>query len=157
MIAGEITHKIGEALKARDEIRLSTLRMLSSALNYEKIAKQHELAIEEELSVVRKAVKQRTDAIESLKAARGKESSSTPVELENKIKKEEAELAVLKEYLPVEMSDGELEKIVTAVIEETGASDIKDMGRVIGGVKAKSEGRADGAKIASFVKSKLVG
>ena len=65
MLSKDITKLIGEALKAHDEIRLSTLRLLSSAFNYEKIAKQHELTQEEELVVVQKEAKQRRDSIEA--------------------------------------------------------------------------------------------
>lgn len=73
MIADTITQKIGEALKAHDEIRLSTLRMLSSALNYEFIAKQHKLSEEEELVVVRREAKKRKEAIEAYEKAKAQD------------------------------------------------------------------------------------
>ena len=69
MISDTITQKIAEAMKKRDEIRLSTLRLLSSALNYEKIAKQHDLSEEEELGVVRREAKKRKDAVEAYEKA----------------------------------------------------------------------------------------
>ena len=77
MIADTITQKIGEVMKAKDEIRLSTLRMLSSALNYEKIDKQHTLSEEEELEVVRREAKKRRDAIEAYKKAGANERADT--------------------------------------------------------------------------------
>lgn len=145
MIADTISKQIGQALKAKDEIRLSTLRMLSSALNYEYIAKQHELSEEEELEVVRHEAKKRRDAIEAYKKA----------EAFDRADKEEKELEILEEYLPQQMPDKELEKIVGDVISETGAKSMADMGKVIGAVMNKAGGRADGKKVSELVKSKL--
>src|SRR4030042_3591092 len=118
MITDTITKQIGEALKARNKIRLSTLRMLSSALNYEFIAKQQKLSGEEEITVVKKEAKIREDAIESLRDAKGKQTGHTDEEIEERINKEEEEFSILKEYLPPEMPDNELEKLVNQVIYE---------------------------------------
>ena len=182
MIADTITKKIGEALKAGDEIRLTTFRMLSSALNYEKIAKQHELSEEEELVVVQKEAKKRKDAIEAYQKIQGKKdeilrlpsvaqddrsddeivsdsSSSKKTELQAKvqerIKREEEELEILKEYLPEEIGESELVNLVNQVIEETGAKTMADMGKVIGEVKKRANGVVDGSKVAELVKAKL--
>lgn len=155
MIADNITAEIGKALKDKDEIRLSTLRMLSSALNYEFIAKQHKLNEDEEIVVVKKEAKKRTDAIEALKNARGKTSSSSPEELEEKITKEEKELEILKQYLPAQLSDEDLEKMVDEAIAQTQAQGLKDMGKVIGVVMGKAKGSADGSRVSQIVKSKL--
>ena len=155
MIADTITKKIQEAMKAKDEARLSTLKMLSSALSYEKIALQHPLSEEEELSVVQKEAKIRKDAIEALRQSEGKQTTSTEKEVENKIKKAEAELQILHEYLPKEMSDEELEKLVSNSISRLKPEGMRDMGKVIGAVKAKTGMRADGAKIAQLVKKAL--
>lgn len=154
MISDTITQKIAGAMKAKDEIRLSTLRLLSSALNYEKIAKQHELSQEEELAVVRREAKKRKDAIEIYTKLAN--SKSLNPNIENTIEKEKKELAILEEYLPVQMSDEELEKLVNEAIGQLGAKTISDMGKVIGLVMGKAQGRADGAKVAEYVKSKLV-
>ena len=126
MITDTITQKIGEALKAHDEIRLSTLRLLSSAFNYEFIAKQHKLSEDEELVVVRKEAKKRKEAIEALRQAQGKHTSSGG-DMGDRIKKEGAELKILQEYLPPEVSDDEIAKLVDVAIAETGASKISDM------------------------------
>lgn len=147
MIKDTITQKIGEAMKAHDEVRLSTLRMLSSALNYEFIAKQHELTKDEEIIVVKKEAKKRKDAIEAYEKAGAKD----------RVEKETQELEILKEYLPEEMPDNDLEKIIDEVIAETGASEIKDMGKVIGMIMEKVGSAADGSKVAMFVKKKLLG
>lgn len=146
MITDTITQKIGEALKAHDEIRLSTLRLLSSAFNYEFIAKQHKLSEEEELVVVRKEAKKRKEAIEAYEKAGYKDRAE----------KEAKELSILQEYLPPEIADEEMAKLVNEAIKETGAESISDMGKVIGLVKQKTKGAADGAKIAELVKSYLV-
>lgn len=151
MIKTSIIKKIGDALKARDEVRLTTLRMLSSALNYEFIDKQHELSEEEELAVVRREVKKRRDTVDEYKKLLDKD----PVNVQKKIDKEEEELKILLEYLPPEMGEDELRKIVEQVIKETGASQMKDMGTVIGQVMQKTGGAADGRKISEIAKEKL--
>src|SRR3989339_541625 len=148
MIANTLTQKIGEAMKARDAIRLSTLRMLSSAFNYEKIAKQHELNDEEELSVVRKEAKKRKEAIDAYEKVTDKESVRERIDQETK------ELAILQEYLPPEISQDEIIKLVDAAILELKVSSISDMGKVIGLVKSKSPG-VDGSTLAEIVKQKL--
>jgi uncharacterized protein len=146
MLSQNITKLIGDALKSHDEVRLSTLRLLSSAFNYEKIAKQHELTDEEELVVIRKEAKQRRDSIEAYRKAGA----------EDRAVKEEAELKILQEYLPPEMSEQELSKLVTDAITQSGAKTMADMGRIIGMVKSKAP-NVDGGKIAQIVNSKLNG
>ncbi|HLE48487.1 MAG TPA: GatB/YqeY domain-containing protein [Patescibacteria group bacterium] len=152
MIKGTINNQIADALRAKDELRLTTLRMLSSSLNYEFIAKQHELSEEEELAVVRREVKKRRDTVEEYKKLIEKD----PANVQSKIDKEEAELKILLEYLPTEMGEDELRKIVDEVISETGASEMRDMGRVIGLVLEKTKGAADGRKISELAKEKLL-
>jgi uncharacterized protein YqeY len=145
MIADTITKKIGEAMKAKDEIRLSTLRMLSSALNYEKIAKQHDLDEEEELAVVRRELKKRKDAVEAYEKAGAKDRAE----------KEKKEGEILEVYLPAQMDDAELEKIVKETISEVGATSLGDMGKIMGGVMPKVAGKADGGRVSAIVKKLL--
>lgn len=145
MIAQEIQQKIMEAMKARDEIRLSTLKMLSSALNYEKIEKMHDLSGEEEIVVVMREAKQRRDSIEAY----------TKAGAEDRAQKEKAELAILEEYLPAQMSDEELGMLVDEAISQTGATSMSDMGKVIGAVMAKAAGKVDGARVSGVAKAKL--
>lgn len=146
MIAGKLQQMIGEALKAHDEVRLSTLRLLSSAFNYEKIDKQHDLTEEEELVVIRKQAKQRKDAIEAYEKAGAKDRAA----------KEEEELKILQEFLPPEMGDAELEKLVDQAVIAVGAKTMGEMGMVIGKVRTMAPG-VDGGKIAQMVKDKLNG
>jgi uncharacterized protein len=149
MITDTITKQIGEAMKARDEVRLSTLRMLSSALNYEKIAKQHDLSQEEEVAVVKREAKKRKDAIEAYEKVGDGDG------IKDRIEREKSELEILKEYLPEELGDNELQILVEEAIEETGAESVKDMGKVIGMVMEKAKGRADGGRVAQIAKTKL--
>jgi len=151
MIKTTINGKIADALKAKDEIRLTTLRMLSSALNYEYINKQHELSEDEEITVVRREVKKRNDAIEAYKQV----IENDPKHVQEKIDKEQKEIEILKDFLPPEMEETELIKIIDESITKLGANSIKDMGKVIQKVKEETGSRADGARIASLVKSKL--
>lgn len=152
MITPTITQKIAEAMKARDEIRLSTLKLLSSAFNYEFIAKQHKLSEEEELAVVRREAKKRKEAIEAYKKAGANDRAE----------KEQKELEILQEYLPPEMGDEELEKLVDQAIKEadlpadaTHQALQAGMGKVIGAVMAKTGGRAEGGRVAELVRQKL--
>ena len=144
MIIATLQQKIGEAMKAHDDLRVSTLRLLSSALNYEKMAKQHELTEEQEFAVVRREAKQRRDSIEAYDNAGRSDLSD----------KEKAELNILSEFLPPEMNDEDLAKIVDEAVAAVNPSGMQDMGKVIGFVKGKAP-NADGGKVAAMVKSKL--
>ena len=141
-------------MKARDEIRLSTLRLLSSALNYEFIAKQHVLSEEEELSIVRREAKKRKEAIEALRQAQGKPTPSGS-DQSARIEREQKEMAILEEYLPAQISDEELAKIIGIVIKEIGATAMADMGKVMGVVMSKVGGAADGGRVSKMVSEKL--
>lgn len=145
MIASSINQKIAEALKAKDEIRVSTLRLLSSALNYEFIAKQHVLSEEEELVVVRKEAKKRKEAIEAYEKAGAQDRAD----------KEKKELEILEVYLPQQLSEAEVEKIVEEAIAQTGATTMADMGKVMGMAVGKAAGRAEGGQISEIVRLKL--
>lgn len=145
MIIDSLSSKIAEAMKAHDAVRLSTLKLLLSALNYEKIAKQHDLTEEEELAVVRREAKMRKDAIDSYEKAGATERAD----------KEKQELIILEEYLPAAMSDVDLEKLVDEAIKEINPSGMQDIGRVIGAVVKKTNGTADGSKVAELVKRKI--
>lgn len=145
MIISTLQKQIFDAMKAKDEVRLSTLKMLSSAFNYEKIAKQHDLNEEEELGVVRAEAKKRKDAIEAYEKAGQADRAA----------KEKQELDILQIFLPAQMSDEDLAKLVETVIAETGASSMADMGRVIGETVKRAGGKAEGGKVAALVKVKL--
>ncbi|QQG41487.1 MAG: GatB/YqeY domain-containing protein [Candidatus Woesebacteria bacterium] len=145
MISKDIAKLIGEAMKAHDTVRLSTLKLLSSAFNYEKIEKQHDLTGDEELNVIRKQAKQRKDSIDAYEKAGRSDLAES----------EKLELKILQEFLPPEMDEAELNQLISDSINQLGAKTIADLGRVIGVVKSKAPS-VEGGKIAELVRQKLV-
>lgn len=129
------------AMKAQEKERLSTLRMLQSALKNEQINSGHELSDEEAMTVIRKAVKQRQDSIEQYTNAGRTELAD----------KERSEMELLRTYLPAEMSDQELEAGLREIIASTGAASKKDMGKVMKEATARYKGRVDGKKVQEAV------
>ena len=144
MITPNLQKMIMDAMKARDSVRVSTLKLLSAALNYDKIEKMSDLTEEEELNVVRKQVKQRRDSIEAYEKA-GKPDMA---------QSEKAELTILQEFLPPEISDEELNQLITDSISQLNATTMADMGKVIADVKSKNS-NIDGSKLAQMVRQKL--
>ena len=147
---GQLTEKIRtdltSAMKAQEKDRLSTIRMLQSAIKYEQINLGHELSDEEAMSVIRKAVKQRQDSVEQYTKGNRPELAA----------KEQAEIDILKAYLPPELSDAELESGIREIVASTGAQSKKDMGKVMKEATARYKGRVDGKKIQEIV-AKLLG
>ena len=133
------------ALKAGDKARVETLRLLRSQLKDVAIAKQGEATAEEEMAVLANAAKKRR---ESIKAYRDAGRSDL-------LEKEAAELTIISTYLPEQLSDDKLNEIVNIVIQETGASGPKDMGKVMGKIMPRVKGQADGNLIKQFVQDKL--
>jgi len=145
MISDTIQKQIQQALKSHDELRQTTLRLLSASLHNAQIDKRAKLSEEEEIIIVQKEVKKRIDAIVLYKRGGALDRA----------KREEAEIIILKEFLPEEITAGELEKIVNDTILQLNASSLSDMGKVIGAIKSKVGARAQGAVIAQLVKEKL--
>ncbi len=144
MIIDTLNKQIIDAMKAKNEIRLSTLKLLSSEIHNFQID-HPDMTEDEELGVVKKEAKKRKDAIESYTKANALE----------KAEQESEELKILQEYLPEETTDEDLVRFVDEAIAETKATDIKQMGAVIGKVMQKTKGNADGGKVAQLVKEKL--
>ena len=140
-LAEKVRADMTEAMKAQEKERLSTLRMLQSALKNEQINVGHELSDEETMTVIRKAVKQRQDSIEQYASAGRTELAD----------KERSEMELLKTYLPAEMSEAELEAGLREIIASTGAQSKKDMGKVMKEATARFKGRVDGKKIQEVV------
>lgn len=136
-----------EAMKAKEEgkLRLAVIRMAWSTIRNKEIDEKRDLTDEEILAVLMKEVKQREDSITEFKAA-GREEL---------VGKNEEEIAILKKYLPEQLSDDELKKLVQEAITATGAASVKDMGKVMGMVMGKAKGRADGKRINSTVRELL--
>ena len=131
-----IEEDLKAAMKSGDKRRVGTLRLLLSALKNEKIQAQRELTGEEVEAVLRRAVKQRRDSIEQY--ARGGRQDLVDAET--------AELAILEEYLPKGLSDGEIEAELRGIIQEKGFTSAKDVGLAMKEVMARHRGRVDGKK-----------
>jgi uncharacterized protein YqeY len=144
-LSEQVRADLTESMKARSAERTSVLRMLQAAIKNEQINLQHELADEEVMSVIRKAVKQRQDSIEQYTKGNRPDLAS----------KEASELEILKTYLPPELSDEEIESGVREIIASTGAQSKKDMGKVMKEATARYKGRADGKKIQEIVSRNL--
>jgi uncharacterized protein YqeY len=146
-----ITDDIKAAMKAKDKVRLETVRGIKKILIEKEVEArgkgQDQLTEQEEMEVLVKAAKQRRDSIEQYRNG-GREDL---------VANESAELAIIEEYLPQQLSEEEVTAAIEAVIAEVGASSAKDMGKVMGPVMAKLKGKADGKLIQSIVKSKLAG
>jgi uncharacterized protein YqeY len=141
-----LTADIVTAMKAKDATRLTALRMLKTALTNKNIEKGRALEGAEELAVVSMLVKQRRDSIDQF-------TKGGRVDLADK---EQAEIAILETYLPASASDEELANAVTAAVLETGATNPKDMGKVMKAATAALAGKTvDGKKLSEAVRARL--
>ena len=145
-LSQQVISDLTASMKAQDAPRTSTLRMVKAAMMNRQIEKGGELDDDEMQKLLRSLVKQRRDSIEQYEKAGRQEL----------VDKEQAEIAVIETYLPQGASAAEIEAAVQAAISETGASSMKDMGRVMKAAQAALAGKnADGKAIADAVKSKL--
>ncbi|MDX6494675.1 MAG: uncharacterized protein QOE17_661 [Gaiellales bacterium] len=145
-IIERIQSELQDAMKSGDRVRLDALRLLYSALQRaEKDRPAGEFTDQDALAVLRRERKQRVEAAEAYRTA-GQEQRAAA---------EEADIPVIDAYLPAAMSEADLEALVDAAIAETGASTVKDMGRVMGLVTQRAEGRADGRTASALVRSRL--
>ena len=145
-LSQQIISDLTASMKAQDAPRTSTLRMVKAAMMNRQIEKGGELDDDEMQKLLRSLVKQRRDSIEQYEKAGRQEL----------VDKEQAEVAVIETYLPQGASAAEIETAVQAAIAETGASSMKDMGRVMKAVQAALAGKnADGKAVADAVKIKL--
>ena len=145
----QIAEDIKSAMKAKDKIRLETVRSIKKVIIEKEVELRGKgkdaLTPEDEIQLLVQQAKQRKDSIEQfLKAGR-----------EDLAEREQAELKVIETYLPEQMSDEEVEKIIVEVIAKVGATTAKDFGKVMGLAMKQLKGKADGKKIQEIVKSKL--
>src|SRR5579863_5681354 len=146
--AGLIERIEGEtraAMLARDAPRRDALRLILASLRSAEKDLQRPLSADEELQVLQRERKRRLEAAEAFRAAGREEQARV----------EEGELAVLEEFMPAPLSDAELDQIVDDAIAETGATNIRDMGRVMADVMPQIAGRADGSAVSQLVREKL--
>ena len=133
------------AMRAGDRDRLATVRLILAAIKQREVDERVTLDDLQVLSVLDKMGKQRRESITQFEAG-GRADL---------VAKESAELAVINGYLPAQLSDAELDALIQAAIAETGASSLKDMGKVMGLIKSKAQGRADMAQVGARIKARL--
>jgi uncharacterized protein len=133
------------AAKATDKIRLSALRLLKNGLHNREIDLRRELNEAEFLQLLSGMVKQRRDSIEQF------DKGGRP----DLVEKEEAELKVIQEFLPAQMSEADLDAIIAEAIRETGAAGVRDMGKVMKVLMPRVAGKADGKAVGDKVKLRL--
>lgn len=141
----QIKNDIKDAMRSKDTAKRDTLRNIQAAVKQIEVDQRKEVTDADVEAILMKYCKQREDAMAQFKEA-GRDDL---------VAKEEAELIVVKAYLPEPMSDEELESILKGIISQTGASSMKDMGKVMGAAKQAMGSRADGGRINACVKSLL--
>jgi uncharacterized protein len=146
-LKGQIQDDMKEALKAGDRDRLKVIRMLMAGIKQIEIDKRSELDDAAVLGVIEKMVKQRRDSVSQFRQGGRDDLAGI----------EQAEIAVLETYLPEPLSETELTALIDAAIAEAGAESMRDMGKVMGRLKAKVQGRADMGAVGATVKARLAG
>lgn len=144
-LIARIEGELKDAMRARDAERTATLRLVLAALRSSEKELGRSLRDEEELQVLQRERKRRVEAAEAFRAGGRDEQAET----------EERELAVIREFMPEPIPDDELEEIVDDAIAETGATSIRDLGRVMADVMPQVAGRADGSTVSQLVREKL--
>jgi len=135
-----------EAMRNKDQLRLGVLRMMKAAIKNKEIEKMKPLDDGEAMAVLNTLVKQRKDSIDQFRKG-GREELA---------QKEESEIKIIEEYLPAAASEDDIRKAIEEAIQETGASSIKDMGKVMKATLGRLAGKsADGSRVSQLVKEKL--
>jgi len=134
-----------KAMKAKDTLRLSSVRLLRTAVKNREIELRRELTDEEVMQVISSLIKQRRESAQVYRDGGRPELAD----------KEEKELVVLQEFLPAQLTEEEISQLIEAAVVETGALGMKDMGRVMKIVTARTVGRADGRKVSELVRARL--
>jgi uncharacterized protein len=146
-ISDRIESAMRDAMRARDEQRTQTLRMAMAAAHNQKIARGRDLTDEEVVEVLSRQVKQRRESIAMYRDAGRDERAAA----------EEAEAAILQEFLPEQLGEDEIERLAREAIAETGATGPGDVGRVMGRLAPRTKGRADGRLVSDVVRGLLGG
>lgn len=147
MLLEKIQSDLKEALRAKDVIKVSTLRFLLSTIHNKQIELQKELTDEDVIDVIQKQIKERKESIEAFKMGKR----------DDLVRKEEAELKILNNYLPQQLTQEEIKKIAEEVIKEIGATGPADFGKVMGAVMGRVKGQTEGEMVAKIVKESLSG
>jgi uncharacterized protein len=144
-LIARIEGDVKEAMRAREQERVDALRLILASLRSAEKELQRPLSDQEELQVLQRERKRRTEAAQAFREG-GREEQAV---------KEERELAVIEEFMPEPVSEEELERIVDDAIAETGATSMRDLGRVMADVMPQVSGRADGSEVSRLVREKL--
>jgi uncharacterized protein YqeY len=140
-----ITDDVKAAMRSKDKQRLGTLRLLTAAIKQIEVDKRIELDNDQIIAVIEKMLKQRKDSIEQFEKAGRNELAEIEIN----------EVAILKEFMPEQMSDAEIDTLIDDAITSTGANAMKDMGKVMGILKPKLAGKADMGAVSGKIKTKL--
>ena len=141
----KVVEKMKTAMKAKETVALESLRAITSALLLAQTSGDEDLSEEDEVKLVQKLVKQRKDSA-TIFNEQGRNDLAEP---------ELAQVAIIEQFLPEQLTEEEIEKVVVQTIDATGASGMKDMGKVMGMVSKELAGQADGKTISTIVKNKL--
>lgn len=143
----QIAEDIKAAMKAREQTKLTTLRMLSAAIKQKEVDERVDLDDAAVLAIIEKQIKQRNEAAAQFEAGGRPDSAAA----------EKAEVALLSAYLPAQLSEAEVLEHIRAIVKSVGASGPQDMGKVMGAAKSALAGKADMSKVSGLVKQVLAG
>jgi uncharacterized protein YqeY len=144
-IKGQITEDMKTAMRAQDKERLATIRLILAAVKQREVDERIELTDEHVLAILDKMLKQRRESITQYEAANRKDLADKEIE----------EMTVIQHYLPTQLSIEEIGALIDAAIKETNAATVRDMGKVMGIIKPKIQGRADVSTVSNQVKDRL--
>lgn len=144
-IKGQIQEDMKTAMRSQEKERLATIRLILAAIKQREVDERIVLSDEQVLAILDKMAKQRRESIKEFEAAKRQDLAD----------KEVQELKIIQSYLPDQLSDSEIEKLIDTSIQESGAASAKDMGKVMAILKPKVQGRADVAAVSNKVKEKL--
>ena len=142
-----ITDDMKAAMRAGEKERLGVIRMITSAIKQREVDERIVLDDTQVLSVLEKMIKQRKESLAQFQAGNRQDL----------VDKESREITLLQTYMPTRLSDAEVDAMIADAVAATGAASIKDMGKVMGVIKAKAQGRADMAAVGAKIKAKLGG
>jgi len=146
-LKGQITEDMKAAMRSGDKERLGVIRMITAAIKQREVDERITLDDTQVLSVLEKMIKQRKESLIQFQAGNRQDL----------VDKETAEITLLQSYLPAQLSDAEVDSLIGDAIASTGATSIKDMGKVMGIINGKAQGRADMAAVGAKIKAKLGG
>jgi hypothetical protein len=142
-----ITDDMKAAMRSGQKVELGVIRMITAAIKQREVDERITLDDSQVLSVLEKMIKQRKESLVQFQAGNRQDL----------VDKEAAEITLLQGYLPSQLSDSEIDALISEAIQATGAASIKDMGKVMGLIKGKAQGRADMAAVGAKIKAKLGG